>query len=152
MLLHIHVHKPVSGHMPPWRLETAVTEVALHMCTLHRGTYLHSHTHASNVCCTQKVPWTHAHIHTSLHCCMHTVHTYRVLQAHAIYTIYIYIYIYIHTCAYPCTHTHTPTGPHASSTYVGAEEQVDKPQSQTSVVSLEIRVQGKEGKADVFSC
>ena len=58
-----------------------------------------------------------------------------------------YVYTHVHT-----PHTDTHTGPHASSTYVGTEEQVDKPQSQTSVVSLEIRAQGKEGRADVFSC
>lgn len=62
-------------------------------------------------------------------------------------------HIYTHTCAYPCTHTHTRarSGPYASNTYVGAEEQADKLQSQTHVVSLEIRAQGKEGKVDVFS-
>ena len=78
---------------------------------------------------------------------MRSAHTYRALQTHAVHTIYT------HTRAYPCTHTHTRarSGPYASNTYVGAEEQADKLQSQTRVVSLEIRAQGKEGKVDVFS-
>ena len=81
------------------------------MCTpLHRGTYLHSHTHASNVCCTQKIPWTHA-LYTQAYIAVCTLHTHIEPCRHMPYILYIYIYTHVHTPAHIHTHPQDPMLP-----------------------------------------
>ena len=100
--MHIHGHKPVSGRMPAWRLETTLLQKWLCICVLlcvEVHTHIHTHMHPMHV--AHRKSHGHRHIHTQGYTAVCAVHTHTEPCRHMPYIPYIHTHV--HTPA----HTHT---------------------------------------------